>query len=260
MIFGSAIAAWLIIYLTSLIHPLLSNLFQIIMLASCLAGKSLRKAAEDVINTINPDDLTVSRQTLSMYVGRDTSQLSMEDILRALLETVTENATDGVTAPLFYAIVGGLIHPWLMVPFAWGYKASSTLDSMVGYRREPYTHLGWCSAKLEDILTWIPCRLTVFSVGILSGNPLRVWKLCFRDAVLDPSPNSGWSECVYAAALNVQVGGLNYYQGELREKPLLGDNLQPITVEIIDRALNFTRYTCLLWLGIITFIQLIVNS
>jgi adenosylcobinamide-phosphate synthase len=233
------------------------------MLASCLAGRSLRQAAIDVLqamllsaaplaegegSAIEPDNLAAAREKLSLYVGRDTDKLTESDIYRAILETITENATDGVMAPLFYAIVGSSIPCVGAVPLAMAYKAASTLDSMVGYKREPYTDIGWCSAKSEDILTWLPCRLTVLTVSILSGKPLTVWRLCLRDAVTDPSPNSGWSECAYAAALGVQVGGVNYYRGELKEKPLLGEPLQPITPEIIDRALNLTRYSFILWL------------
>ncbi len=109
------------------------------------------------------------------------------------------------------------------------YKAASTLDSMVGYREVPYTYLGWFSAKLEDGLTWLPCRLTVLTLSLLSGKPLHIWKICQRDAPQDPSPNSGWSECAYAAVLGVQVGGINHYRGIEKHKPLLGDVTHPIT-------------------------------
>ena len=132
---------------------------------------------------------------------------------------------------------------------ALAYKAASTLDSMVGYQQEPFTDLGWFSAKFEDILTWIPCRLTVLTLAILSGKPILVLSICRRDAPQDPSPNSGWSECIYAAILGVQLGGKNTYQGVIKEKPLLGDPLNPITPQSIQKALNLTRICCLLWLG-----------
>ena len=120
---------------------------------------------------------------------------------------------------------------------------------MVGYRREPYTDLGWFSARLEDYLTWLPCRLTVITLCLLSGKPLRVWAIASRDGVKDPSPNSGWSEAAYAAILGVQLGGKNIYQGVVKEKPLLGDGLEPITVAKIEAALNLTRYCFLTWLA-----------
>jgi adenosylcobinamide-phosphate synthase len=248
---GTGGISWLVIYACESIHPGLSIAVQSIALASCFAGRSLRRAAEDVLQAIDGGDLDVARSQLSMYVGRDTEKLTIPEIQRAILETVTENAIDGVMAPLFYAIVGLFIPGVGVVPLAMAYKAASTLDSMVGYRREPYADLGWCSAKSEDVLTWLPCRLAVLTLSIISGRPLRVWRLCGRDAIHDPSPNSGWSECAYAAALGVQVGGSNYYKGKIQEKPLLGDDLQPISREIIARALGLTRMSFLLWLGLV---------
>jgi adenosylcobinamide-phosphate synthase len=242
--------SWLIIYGCESIDPRLSIAVQSIALASCFAGRSLRKAAEDVLGSIDPENLSVARSKLSLYVGRDTANLSIAEIDRAIFETITENAIDGVMAPLFYAIVGLLIPSIGAVPLAMAYKAASTLDSMVGYRREPYTDLGWFSAKSEDLLTWLPCRLAVLTLSLISGKLLTVWRLCRRDAHQDPSPNSGWSECAYAAALGVQVGGLNYYRGQVQQKPLLGDDLQPITAAIIQQALGLTRANFLLWLGL----------
>jgi adenosylcobinamide-phosphate synthase len=135
------------------------------------------------------------------------------------------------------------------VPLALGYKAASTLDSMVGYKSAPYTHLGWASARLDDLLTWLPCRLTVVTIALLSGRPRHVLKLCRRDAPQDPSPNAGWSECAYAAALDVQVGGQNTYRGNVTHKPLLADPVRPITPERIQQALSLTRRIFLLWLA-----------
>ncbi|WP_310418342.1 adenosylcobinamide-phosphate synthase CbiB [Chamaesiphon sp. OTE_8_metabat_110] len=250
LILGTGGLTWLVIYACQSIHPGLSIIVQSIALASCFAGRSLRRAAEDVLQAIDSGDLATARSQLSMYVGRDTDNLTIPEIYRAILETITENAIDGVMAPLFYAIVGLFIPAVGAVPLAMAYKAASTLDSMVGYRREPYADLGWCSAKSEDVLTWLPCRLAVLTIGLISGKPVTVWRLCWRDAVKDPSPNSGWSECAYAAALDVQVGGINYYKGQIQPKPLLGDDLQPISAAIIQRALSLTRTSFLLWLGV----------
>jgi adenosylcobinamide-phosphate synthase len=154
-----------------------------------------------------------------------------------------------VMAPLFWAIVGAML-PIGSVPIALAYKAASTLDSMVGYREAPYTDIGRYSAQLEDCLTWIPCRLTVLTIALLSGKPRTVWQICQRDAIHDPSPNAGWSECAYAAALGVQVGGANRYRGVIKQKPLLGEPLRPIAPEVIRQALRLTRYSFLLWLAI----------
>lgn len=249
VILGSGAIAFGLVWLGDRLHPLLGLLLAIILLASCLAGRSLRDAALNVLTPLQQGDLEESRSRLSRYVGRDTDQLSEVEILRAVLETVTENAVDGVMGPLFYAILGALIHPMAAVALAMGYKAASTLDSMVGYRRAPYTDLGWCSARLEDILTWLPCRLTVLTLALWSRRPRHVLRLCRRDAIADPSPNSGWSECIYAAVLGVQVGGDNIYRGVITSKPLLGDPVRPITPTVIQEAIALTRLCLFLWLG-----------
>jgi adenosylcobinamide-phosphate synthase len=255
LIVGTGGMSWLIIYAAKLLHPLLGLVLESIALASCFAARSLRQAAEDVLAVVATGDLAAARTKLSMYVGRDTDRLTIPEIYRAILETITENAIDGVMAPLFYAIVGMSIPGVGAVPLAMAYKAASTLDSMVGYRREPYTDLGWCSAKFEDLLTWVPCRLVVLTLSLISGRCLTVWRLCWRDASHDPSPNSGWSECAYAAALGVRVGGINYYRGQVQAKPTLGDAIRPITPDVIHQALKLTRYSFLLWVGLLSFTQ-----
>lgn len=245
----SGLTAWLLVFGARLIHPGLALLTEIILLASCFAGRSLRNAANDVLKPLLIRDLPTARSQLSRYVGRDTADLSEAEILRAVLETVTENATDGVMAPLFYAILGAFL-PMGSASLALAYKAASTLDSMVGYREAPYTDLGWCSARFEDVLTWLPCRLHVLTLALLSRQPQQIWRLCQRDAPQDPSPNSGWSECAYAAILQVQVGGANRYKGVIKQKPLLGDPIHPITTQKIEQAMCLTRYCFLLWLGL----------
>lgn len=249
LILGSGILGWAIVTLATWIHLWVGILMEVILLASCFAARSLRDAATEVLQPLQAGDLIEARSRLSRYVGRDTEQLPETEILRAVLETVTENATDGVMAPLFYALLGAMLPGVGSVPLALAYKAASTLDSMVGYRAEPYTHLGWFSAKTDDLFTWIPCRLTVFTLALLSGKPLQVWRICERDAPQDPSPNSGWSECAYAAILGVQVGGMNWYKGVAKPKPLLGDAIAPITADHIYQALRLTRWNFLLWLG-----------
>ncbi|MCS6959173.1 MAG: adenosylcobinamide-phosphate synthase CbiB [Pseudanabaenaceae cyanobacterium SKYGB_i_bin29] len=247
VILGSGIIGGVICEGLAKIDSYWGDVGAVILLASCLAGRSLRRAAEEVLQVLT--DLPEARRRLSNYVGRDTEHLDEKEILRAVMETVTENGVDGVTAPLFYALLGSfLFPPYGGVIFALSYKASSTLDSMIGYKTPPFTDLGWFSAKTEDCLTWLPCRLTVFTLALLSCRPLYVWRICQRDAVHDPSPNSGWSECVYAAILGVQLGGENRYKGLIKRKPLLGDNLQPITPTTISDALSLTRWCCLTWL------------
>jgi adenosylcobinamide-phosphate synthase len=245
----SGLSGWAIVWIADQIHPWLGAAVAAILLASCFAGRSLRRAAEEVLRPLKAGDLAEARSQLRLYVGRDTENLSEAEVLRAVMETVTENAVDGVMAPLFYALVGAML-PIGAVPLAIAYKASSTLDSMVGYKEPPYRHLGWCSARLEDVLTWVPCRLTVLTLAVLSGKPRQVWQICCRDAPHDPSPNAGWSECAYAAVLGVQVGGKNQYRGVVKQKPLLGEPIQPITPERIHQATFLTRRNFLLWLSI----------
>ncbi|MGF1485775.1 MAG: adenosylcobinamide-phosphate synthase CbiB [Prochloraceae cyanobacterium] len=246
----SGIIAYLIIARANQINFFLGASVEIIILASCFAGRSLHLAAKEVLQPLSSGDLEAARAKLDSYVGRDTQNLSRVEILRAVLETVAENTTDGVTAPLFYAILGAIIPGVGSAPLAIAYKAASTLDSMVGYKKEPYIDLGWFSARLEDGLTWLPCRLTVLTIALLSGKPKQVWHLCRRDGIKDPSPNSGWSECAYAAALGVQLGGTNYYDGVVKEKPLLGDRDLEITIATVESALGLMRNCFLLWLAI----------
>ena len=185
----------------------------------------------------------------SDLVGRDTQSLEQPEILRAVFETVAENSVDGMMGPLFYALVGAAT-PLGSASLALAYKAASTLDSMVGYREAPYTDIGWCSAKFEDALTWLPCRLTVLTLALISRKPRTVIALCQRDAAADPSPNSGWSECAYAASLGVQVGGTNVYKGVVKVKPLMGDPVQKITPNVVRACLQLNRLCFLLWLGL----------
>ncbi len=250
MIVGSGVIGWVIVSISAALHPAFGVTISSILLASCFAGRSLRSAAADVLQPLADGDLNHARSRLKQYVGRDTENLSESEVLRAVLETVTENATDGVMAPLFYALLGSFLPVVGSVPFALSYKAASTLDSMIGYRTHPYRDIGWCSAKTDDVLTWLPCRLTVLTLAFLSRKPRDIWRICQRDAPKDSSPNSGWSECAYAVVLGVQVGGTNWYHGVEKHKPLLGNPTQPITPERIRQALTLTRLVFLSWLAI----------
>jgi adenosylcobinamide-phosphate synthase len=249
MILGSGVVSWLIAIAAARVHPILAIAVSSILLAACFAGRSLRDAAESVLAVLQTGNIENARQELSRYVGRDTNDLTELEILRAVLETVTENAIDAVTSPLFYALIGSALFDYGGVVLAIAYKASSTLDSMVGYRETPYSDLGWFSAKTDDVLTWLPCRLSVITLALLSGKPIYVWKICDRDAKQDPSPNSGWSECVYAAILQVQLGGENRYRGVVKQKPLLGDAIEAIATPKISQALKLTRICFLIWLS-----------
>jgi len=243
LLFGFGYGTWYLLEFFYQLANWLGLCLEVVILASCFAGRSLRRAAEEVLIPLKEGDLNSARSLLSKYVGRDTQALDRSEILRALVETIAENTTDGAIAPLFFALIGG-------TPLAMAYKAASTLDSMVGYIDPPYTDLGWFSAKLEDGLSWLPCRFTVLSVAILSGKPVTVWNLCKRDAPQDPSPNSGWSECAFAAGLGVQLGGANKYKDIIKYKPLLAEPLEPITENTVKRSLQLMRQSLLLLLGL----------
>ncbi len=260
LIFGSGILTDIFLQFVNQFYHWIAIILEIILLASCFAGRSLRLASLDVLTPLTQQNIIKAREKLSQYVGRDTQNLNENEILRAVLETVAENATDGVTAPLFYALMGLFFDPILIVSLAIAYKASSTLDSMIGYLKEPFLDLGWFSAKFEDILTWFPCRLTVLTLALISGKPKQILQICQRDAIKDPSPNSGWSESVYGAILKVQLGGINTYQGVIKEKPLLGDPIDPISMEKINQALQLTRNCCLIWLTIASIIFYLTKS
>ncbi|NJM00059.1 MAG: cobalamin biosynthesis protein CobD [Synechococcaceae cyanobacterium SM2_3_2] len=239
---GSYGYAWALIAVASGIHVWLGTALHIVLLASCLGGRSLRRAAEEVLQPLEQGDLEVARHQLSRYVGRDTDSLNTVEICRALVETVAENTPDGATAPLFFALLGG-------APLAFAYKAVSTLDSMVGYRRDPYTYLGTLPARTEDVLTWIPARLTVLSLALMQPNPIAFWRACRRDALADPSPNSGWSEAAFAHTLGIQLGGLNHYQGIPTLKPLLGTPGRPLDPVVVRDSLHLLRRVLLIWVG-----------
>lgn len=238
---ASAVAAGLTVALAQTINPYFGLALEIIGLASCLAGQSLAAAVQGVLNALNQQDLPLARRRLAYFVGRDTESLNETDILRAALESLAENTVDGATAPFFYALLGSLLPSVGALPLTFAYKAASTLDSMVGYRREPYADWGWFSARLEDGLTWLPCRLTVLILALVSRRPRQVLALCQRDAPQDPSPNSGWSEGVFAAVLGVQLGGENTYQGQKKMKPLLGEPRRPLTPALVEEGLILSR-------------------
>jgi len=174
-----------------------------------------------------------ARKQVARIVGRDTESLNEEEIIKATVETVAENTTDGVISPILYALIGG---PVLL----WGYKAVNTLDSMVGYMDEKYRDIGWSSAKLDDVLNFIPARLTALLMafaarltGLDGKNALRIVR---RDHANHKSPNSAWSEAAAAGALHIQLGGTHLYFGKPVEKPTIGDDDRPAEEEDIRKV------------------------
>ncbi len=218
-------------YRSSLILGIVLSVF---LMSQALAMNSLYKHARAVARPLARGDLSAARQALSMIVGRDTEQLDGEEIIRGTVETVAENTADGIIAPLFYGFLGG---PAL----ALAYKAVNTLDSMIGYQDERYTDLGWAAARLDDLANYIPARISAllflslapFTAGGIQG----VWTTLCRDARSHPSPNSGFPEAAVAGALEVQLGGLNYYRGIPSSRALIGLKNRPLELKDISRSL-----------------------
>ena len=180
-----------------------------------------------------------------MLVGRDTDRLDERGVSRAAVESVAENLVDGVTAPIFFAALGGPVAVMM-------YKAVSTLDSTFGYKTERYLFFGWASARLDDVANYLPARITVPFIALaaaISGfRPIGALRICLRDGWKHPSPNSGLAEAAVAGALGVQLGGLNYYDGEPEDGALMGDPVRPLNRKIILSANILVFITAALFL------------
>ena len=256
IIVGSTYGVFFAINLFLISHfSLLTFIFLVYLISTTLATHELLKSAKSVIKALNADDIKTARKKLSCIVGRDTETLDRDGILKATVETLAENASDGIIAPLFYLSIGGL-------PLAMAYKAINTLDSMVGYKTEKYKNFGWASAKLDDIANYIPARITgllivvttfIFNIIVRSSRlfnivqnssrlnniePLNNFeqdskkldgfnaiKIMIRDGRNHPSPNSGVPEAAMAGALGVRLGGPSRYGGIIVDKPYIGEDL-----------------------------------
>lgn len=239
------------LWLAGQIHPLIGLGLESIMCYQMLALKSLKDESMKVYRGLNRGDVEEARYAVSMIVGRDTKPLSEEGIIKAAVETVAENTSDGVIAPLFYMAFGG---------GAWGaiYKAVNTMDSMIGYKNERYLHLGRTAARLDDLLNFIPARLSALLMiaasrllGMDSNNAAKIYR---RDRYNHKSPNSAQTEAVCAGALDIQLAGNAYYFGTLHEKPTIGDDLRPIEAEDIKRANRLLYMTAVLALILLVLI------
>lgn len=200
---------------------------------TALATRSLADEAMAVYRALDSGDVAKARERLSGIVGRDTDELDEPEIVRAAVETVAENSSDGVGAPLFYLAVGG-------VPLALAYKAVNTLDSMVGYKNDRYLNLGWASARFDDLVNYIPARITalalVVSALVLGKDFAGAWRIFRRDSKNHPSPNSGCPEAAMAGALGIKLGGLSHYRGLASHKPHIGDLKRPLSREVIKES------------------------
>ena len=221
------------------LHPALGFFFQTLWCWQALAVKDLASESRNVHDVLKTGDLSAARKAVGRIVGRDTQGLTSEGIIKAAVETVAENFSDGVLAPLFYMLLGG-------APLAMAYKAVNTMDSMVGYKNDRSLYFGRAAAKLDDAANFLPSRLAALlwiAASGLTGQDMagafRIWR---RDRHNHASPNSAQCESACAGALGVELAGPAYYFGQLCEKPTIGDFLRPIEAEDILRT-NRTMYT-----------------
>jgi len=216
---------WVLLRGAQLLHPWAGTLVAVLLSWTCLAARSLHQESRRVVDALANGDLPAARDWLGRIVGRDTAQLGEPELWRGTVETVAENSSDGVIAPLLCLLLGGPL-------LALAYKAVNTLDSMVGYKNERYLRFGWASARLDDLVNWLPARLTGLLmvlvaplVGLSAGG---AWRIMRRDGRRHSSPNAGIPEAAAAGALGVQLGGTNVYFGQPVAKPTLGEPLRPL--------------------------------
>ena len=215
------------------LSPWLGLAVQMFWCGQALGAKGLAQESTNVYRALIKPDLPAARKAVSRIVGRDTQNLTLEGVTKAAVETVAENASDGVIAPLLYMLLGG-------APLALTYKAINTMDSMLGYKNEKYLYFGRAAAKLDDAANYLPSRLAGLlwcAAAALTGNsPKGAWRIWRRDRRCHASPNSAQTESACAGALGVQLAGPAYYFGEYYAKPTIGDPLRPIEPEDIRRA------------------------
>ena len=230
---GTFLLTGLVCWGAARLHPLLGLAVQMFWCGQALAARGLVQESTNVYKELKKPDLPGARKAVSRIVGRDTAELTAEGVTKAAVETVAENASDGVIAPLLYMLVGG-------APLALTYKAINTMDSMLGYKNEKYLYFGRVPAKLDDVANYIPSRLAallwVAAAAFTHNDAKGAWKIWRRDRRRHASPNSAQTESACAGALGVQLAGPAYYFGQYYPKLTIGDALRPIEPEDILRA------------------------
>lgn len=234
---------WWLLKIALSVNTLFFHILNIFFIYTVLATKCLGDEAKKVYKFLKNGDINNARSALSYIVGRDTDRLDIQGICRAVIETVAENTSDGIVAPLFYLFLGG-------APLSMAYKAVNTLDSMVGYKNERYINIGMASARLDDIANFLPARITAllivfasFFSGMSSKHSLLIM---IRDGHKHTSPNSGYPESSMAGALGIQLGGPSSYRGRIVEKPYIGDPIDTITPEHILLSIKIMYIASLL--------------
>ena len=250
VILGTGVPA-LLLYGACWLHPAAGLVLESIFCWQLLATKSLKDESMKVYDQLEKKDLKGARYAVSMIVGRDTNVLDEKGVTKAAVETVAENTSDGVAAPLFYMAIGGPVLGWV-------YKAVNTMDSMVGYKNDKYLYLGRAAAKLDDVLNFIPSRLCAWIMILAAYLPSKghefdgknAKKIFLRDRFNHASPNSAQTESVCAGALRVRLAGDAWYFGKLVKKKYIGDDLRPVEPEDIRRANRLLYRTSWILMGI----------
>lgn len=238
-------------------YAILYHVVNVIFLWTTIACKCLKDEALKVYYELKKGDIKEARVKLSYIVGRETQFLSEKEIIRADVETVAENTSDGVIAPLFFAMLGG-------APLAMMYKAINTMDSMLGYLTKEYKYIGFFPAKVDDVFNFIPARITGFLICLVSpfvgGNIKYSFKIMRRDRKNHKSPNCAYPEAATAGALKIQLGGTNVYFGEIISKPTIGDDINELSSEDIFKTIKLMYYSEILIIIFYVLICFIVIS
>ncbi|WP_407399146.1 adenosylcobinamide-phosphate synthase CbiB [Anaerovibrio sp.] len=221
------------------------TLIEAFFLSFTISPKSLAAAGKELYGYLVADDLDNARYKVGWIVGRDTDELTPGEVSRATIETIAENTVDGIIAPLFYFAIGG-------VPLAFLYRAVNTMDSMVGYKNDRYIYFGRVAARADDVLGYIPARITgllfVVSAFILGYDGKKAWKILRRDASKHPSPNGGWAEATVAGALHIRLGGFNSYFGKVHFREYMGDPIEEIGFDHIMKTIRLMYTDTILFL------------
>ena len=245
-----------VLMLAEQVNPWLRFALETVMFYQIFATKCLRDESMKVYTALHNNDLEDARVKLSWIVGRDTKELTAEEVTKGAVETVAENTADGIIAPMFYMFIGG-------APLAFLNKGINTMDSMVGYKNDKFLYFGRCAAKLDDVANFIPARITgilmILASYFLNMNAAGAWKIFWRDRYNHLSPNSAMTESVTAGALNIQLGGDHYYFGKLVHKDTIGDNIRPVVAEDIVAVNNLLYMTAVISLLLFSLVYL-VNS
>ena len=245
------LCGWLIRRLLSLASVYLAVGFDIIVVFYCLAGTTLIREVRAVFIALDRS-LEDGRRQVARIVGRDTSELSAQEVRAAALETLAENLSDGVTAPLFWLAIGG-------TPGMLAYKMVNTLDSMIGYRTERYKDFGCWAARIDDVANYIPARLTALLMVIASGR-IRLLSFVARYGRNHASPNSGYPEAALAGILDCRFGGPHYYFGELFDKPYIGEHERQFTTADMEKAVRINRFAEVMMVALSTLALYLIPS